>query len=225
MSTIGTAPDRPDAYDMIVVHNAFRRHFDALPGLVAAVASGDVERARRLVAFLDALAAGLHQHHTCEDELMWPILLERAPADAASVLRMEEQHERIAELTGRAHRRGIEFATAADPSIRDRLAATLRELADALDEHLAEEERHILPVVENVMTALEWQALGERGRAHMPKDRRLIFLGFLLQGVPATARRKLLAEMPFPARLAWRLLGRRAFTKEYREIYRADPQW
>ncbi|MET9028966.1 hemerythrin domain-containing protein [Nocardia sp. NPDC004168] len=225
MNTTRTAPGRPDTYDMVVLHNAFRRHFSALPGLVAAVAPGDVERARRLITFLGELGDGLHHHHTGEDELMWPILLERASADAALVLRMEEQHERIAELTERAHRDGTEFATAADPSVRDRLAATLRALSDTLDEHMAEEERHILPVVENVMTALEWQALGERGREHMPKDRQLVFLGFILQGVSDDDRRKTLAEMPLPARLAWRLLGRRVFAKEYREIYHADPEW
>ncbi|MGV9662825.1 hemerythrin domain-containing protein [Nocardia niigatensis] len=225
MSATGTAPGRPDTYDMIVVHNAFRRHFDALPGLVAAVPSGDVERARRLMAFLGELGTGLHHHHTGEDELMWPILLERAPADSTLVLRMEEQHERISDLTERAHREGSEFATAADSLVRDRLTATLRALSDVLDEHMTEEERHILPVVENVMTELEWQALGERGREHLPRDRQLIFLGFILQGVPDTDRRKVLAELPLPARLAWRLLGRRTFAKEYREIYRADPQW
>ncbi|MET8653660.1 hemerythrin domain-containing protein [Nocardia aurea] len=225
MSTTGTAPGRPDTYDMIAVHNAFRRHFSALPDLVSAVTPGDLTRARRLIEFLDELGTGLHHHHTGEDELIWPILLERAPADAAVVLRMEEQHTRITELTERAHREGAEFATTADPSIRDRLAATLRTLADALDEHMAEEERHILPVVENHMTAPEWQALGERGREHMPKDRQLVFLGFILQGVPDTIRRNLLAEIPLPARLAWRVLGRRAFDKEYREIYHADPQW
>ncbi|MET8427197.1 hemerythrin domain-containing protein [Nocardia sp. NPDC004860] len=225
MSTTGIAPARPDTYDMIVVHNAFRRHFSALPGLVAAVPSGDVERARRLMAFLDELGTGLHHHHTGEDELLWPILLERAPVDSALVLRMEEQHERISELTECAHREGAEFATAADSSVRDRLAATLRALSDALGEHMTEEERHVLPVVENVMTAREWQALGERGREHLPKDRQLIFLGFILQGVSDTDRRKLLAELPLPARLAWRLLGRPTFAKEYREIYHADPEW
>ncbi|MEU2088485.1 hemerythrin domain-containing protein [Nocardia beijingensis] len=225
MNTTTVAPDRPDTYDMVVVHNTFRRHFRALPDLVTAVAAGDVDRAGRLVEFLDELGNGLHQHHTGEDELMWPLLLERAPADAALVLRMEEQHERIAELTERAHREAAEFAAAADPSARDRLAATLTALAVALDEHMAEEERHVLPVVENVMTATEWQALGERGREHMPKDRQLVFLGFILQGVSDTDRRKFLAEMPLPARLAWRLLGRRAFAKEYRAIYRTDPEW
>ncbi|MBH0776290.1 hemerythrin domain-containing protein [Nocardia sp. NEAU-351] len=210
---------------MVLLHNAFRRHLRAMPGLVAAVAPEDAARARRLVDFLDELRTGLHHHHTGEDELLWPILLERAPADAAPILRMEEQHERITELTERAAREGAEFAVAADPSVRDRFAGTLSTLADIVDAHMADEERCVLPVVENVLTVPEWRALGERGREHMPKDRQLIFLGFVLQGAAAADRRKMLAEMPLLARVAWRLLGRRAFAEEYREIYRTEPDW
>ncbi|WP_040814798.1 hemerythrin domain-containing protein [Nocardia concava] len=224
MST-ATSPARPDTYDMVVVHNAFRRHFHALPDLVAEVGAGEVERARVLVEFLSELGEGLHQHHTGEDELMWPLLLDRAPANAALILRTEEQHQRIAELTSRTRRESTEFAAAADPSTRDRLAATLRALAAALDEHMTEEENHILPVVRNVMTAPEWQALGERGREHLPKDRQLVFLGFLMHTASAAERRKFLAEMPLTARLAWRLLGRRVFASEYRRIYGVDPEW
>lgn len=223
--TTTTAQARPDTYDMIVVHNAFRHHFHALPGLIAGVAAGDVERARRLTAFLDELNTGLHSHHTGEDELLWPLLLDRAPVDAAIVLRMEEQHERIAALADRAHHRAAAFADTADPSSRDQLATTLTALATALDEHMSEEETHILPLVEDVMTVPEWQALGERGREHMPKDRQLVFLGFLMQAASEADRGKYLTEMPLIARLAWRLLGRRTFTREYREIYRTDPSW
>ncbi|PSR70302.1 cation-binding protein [Nocardia sp. MDA0666] len=210
---------------MLVVHNAFRSHFRALPGLVARVDAGEVERARQLAAFLDELCTGLHEHHTGEDELMWPLLLERAPMHAGAILRMEEQHERIAELVRRARRAADEFAAAASASVRDRLAETLRALAAALDEHLAEEERQVLSVVEEVMTVAEWRALGERGRAQMPKNRQLVFLGFMMHTASESQRRKLLAEMPPVARLAWRVLGRRGFAREYRAIYRRDPEW
>lgn len=223
--SIDTASARPDTYDMVVVHNAFRRHFRALPALVAGVAPGDVERARVLADFLAELGTGLHSHHTGEDELMWPLLLERAPMAAALILRLEEQHERIAELSTRAQRDAAEFATAAAPAARDRFAATATALATALDEHLAEEETHILSVVEQVMTVPEWRALGERGRAHVPKDRQLVFLGFLLHAAAAPDRRKVLAELPWPARLAWRLFGRRTFDREYRQVYGLGPNW
>ncbi|MBD0323142.1 MAG: hemerythrin domain-containing protein [Aldersonia sp.] len=224
--TITTDPTtRPDTTAMVVVHNMFRRHFRALPALVRSVADGDVARAARIVTFVDELTAGLHHHHSGEDELMWPLLLDRAPTDNELINGMEEQHERIGELYERAQHQAREFAANADPAVRGSLAATLDALAAALDEHMAEEEQHILPVVERVMTVAEWERLGERGRDGIPKDRRLVFLGFILQGVSAAERKRFLGEMPLPARLAWRLIGKRAYAKEYREIYGTDPDW
>ena len=57
----------------------------------------------------------------------------------------------------------------------------------------------------------------------MPKDRLLVFLGFLLRANTPEHGHDFLAKMPRPARIAWSLLGRRAFRKEYRRIYRSDP--
>ena len=224
MATTPTTQARPDTSEMVVVHDLFRREFGNLPGLVRGVAAGDVRRAAVVVAFVRELAEGLHHHHTGEDELMWPLLLERARTDDALVLRMEEQHERIAVLHDRAVDQAAAFAAAADPGDGERLARTLTTLAAALDEHMREEEDHILPLVEEHLTVAEWEALGERGRAGIPKDRQLVQLGFILLGRSADERAAFLAQMPLAARLAWRFLGRRTFTAEYRRIYGHAPE-
>jgi hemerythrin-like domain-containing protein len=218
-----TVHPRPDTGEMVVVHDLFRREFGAMPGLVRGVAPGDTERAAVVVEFLRELATGLHHHHTTEDELMWPLLLERCTADAALILRMEEQHERIAHL----HDRTVEHAAAfgANPSSEngERLAQAVTALVAALDEHLREEEEHVLPLVERHLTVAEWEAIGERGRAGLSKDRLLVQLGFILLGRTAEERGAFLANLPLPARLAWRLLGRRRFTAEYRRIHGHAP--
>ena len=92
------ATDRPDTFEMVFVHNAYRQQFGALPGLVRDVADGDLDRAAVVVEFFTELTRSLRHHHEAEDDLMWPLLLEKAPMDSALILRMEEQHERIAEL-------------------------------------------------------------------------------------------------------------------------------
>jgi hemerythrin-like domain-containing protein len=221
MST--TVQERPDTSEMVVIHDLFRREFGNLPGLVRGVAPGDVERAGVVVDFVRELANGLHHHHTGEDELMWPLLLERATADAALVLRMEEQHERIAVLHDRAVDQCAAFGRAADAATGERLAETLTTLAAALDEHMREEEDHILPLVERHLTVAEWEALGERGRAGISKERQLIQLGFILLGTSERDRAAFLARLPLAARLAWRFLGKRAFGAEYRRIYGRAP--
>jgi hemerythrin-like domain-containing protein len=221
--TTPTAHAQPDTTEMVVVHDLFRREFGNLPGLVRDVPPGDVERAAVVVEFLQELASGLHHHHTGEDELMWPLLLERATADAALVLRMEEQHERIAVIHGRAVEQAATFAATASAADGERLATTLTALVAALDEHLREEEDHVLPLVERHLTVPEWEALGERGRAGLSKDRMLIQLGFILLGTTPADRAAFLAKLPVPARIAWRLVGRRRFAAEYRRIYGRAP--
>ncbi|HEY5881274.1 MAG TPA: hemerythrin domain-containing protein [Nakamurella sp.] len=215
--------DRPDTFEMVFVHNAYRQQFGALPGLVRGVADGDGERAGIVVEFFTELTRSLHHHHQAEDELMWPLLLEKAPMDSALILRMEEQHERIAELYRYAERSAATFAERPDPDRREQLGSLLDELIAALGEHLHDEEVYVLPLVERVMTVPEWEALGERGRAAIPKDRQLVFLGFLLRANTPEHGRDFLAKMPRPARVAWSVLGRRAFRKEYRRIYRCAP--
>ncbi|MET0965294.1 MAG: hemerythrin domain-containing protein [Nakamurella sp.] len=217
------ATTHPDTSEMVFVHNCFRQQFEALPGLVRAVPAGDTKRAAVVVGFLQELTVSLHHHHDAEDELMWPKLLERAPMDGALILRMEEQHERIAELYRMAADNAARFAAQAFPAHREDLAATLTELVAALDEHLRDEEVHILPLVERVITVPEWTALAERGRSGIPKDRQLVFLGYLLSANSKERGKEFLAVMPRPARIAWKLAGRRAFAKDYRRIYLTDP--
>jgi hypothetical protein len=71
------------------------------------------------------------------------------------------------------------------------------------------------------MTVGEWERLGELGRAGIPKDRLLVQLGWILDGVPPADRREMLGKLPLPARIAWRLIGRRTFEKERRALYGA----
>jgi iron-sulfur cluster repair protein YtfE (RIC family) len=204
---------------MIVIHNVFRRIFGDLPGLVRAVAPGDAIRAGVLADAWIEVATGLHHHHTNEDELLWPTLLERVEVERSFVLRAEEQHERVHELLEFGNTQVEPFRTDPTPARRDEFAATIEHLCTALSEHLADEERYILPLVEEHMTAAEWERLGERGRASIPKDRLLIQVGWILDGLSAGDRRGFLRGMPLPARVLWRLVGRRSFAAEKRKVY------
>ncbi len=221
--TLATTAAHPDTWEMVFAHNSFRRHLGAVPRLVRAVPERDAARAATVVGFLDELTAALHHHHQAEDELMWPLLLQRAPMDSAMILRMEEQHERIGELYQQATGLAAPFAATGDPARGADLADTVTDLVAVLDQHLHEEEVQILPLVEKVMTVPEWEAIGERARGAIPKNRQLVFLGFLLDANPPELRRRFFASIPMAARVAWKLLGRRAFAKEYRRVYGSSP--
>jgi iron-sulfur cluster repair protein YtfE (RIC family) len=219
MTTTLAAPERPNTREMIVIHNVFRRIFGDLPDLVRGVAPGDTTRAGVLADAWLEVATGLHHHHTNEDELLWPKLLQRVEVERSFVLRAEEQHERVHELLECGNAQVESFRAAPTAGCRDEFAATIEELFGALREHMADEERYILPLVEEHLSVPEWEELGERGRAGIPKDRLLIQLGWILDGLSDADRREFLKGMPVPARVLWRLIGRRRFAAEKARVY------
>ena len=215
------AADRPDTFEMVVVHRAFRRGFTGLPALVRAVPAGDVARAAVVLGHLRELADSLHHHHSAEDEMLWPLLLERVDLDRPLVLRMEEQHERVAALLERAGAQADAFGQGAAPAAGEVLAVTLTALTGALEEHLGDEEREVLPLVERHISVAEWEAGAERARSAIPKDRMLVQLGAILEGCSPDEARWFLARLPLPARLAWRLAGRRVYRAERVRVFGA----
>jgi len=218
--TITTEPT--DTWDMVLVHRGFRRDFRMLPALVRAVPEGDTERAETVGFHLEKLADALHHHHTAEDELLWPLLLERATLHTELINRMEAQHERIHQPLERIAELNPRWRRTAAARDRDELADVIARASVALDEHLTDEEQEILPVVSTHVTPAEWAALGERGRASLPKGKMaLIFLGSLFEEATPAEKRRFLAELPAPARLIWRLLGDRtyrAYTEKLRRF-------
>src|SRR6187431_3266194 len=92
-----TTQPRPmaDVSGMFVIHRAFRREFGMLPTLIRNVPPADIERAEIVAAHLDLVLAGLHMHHTGEDEVLWPLLLEREAPSTQLVETMQAQHDGI----------------------------------------------------------------------------------------------------------------------------------
>lgn len=215
-----TEPDmtKPDTTTMIIVHRCFRDQFAALPALIHGVPDGDASRAGVLVDFLTELTTALHYHHVAEDEALWPLLMSRVD-DTSSILKMEEQHERIGELIDLALAHASAFRTSGRDHRGQVLASTLHALSTALNEHLDEEEAVALPLAEQHVTVAEWAHVGEVGHASIAKDRMLVVLGYILHSATPDQRSFFLAQNPLAARVAWKLLGRRKFEADFRRVY------
>ena len=207
-----TTTERVDTWEMVLVHRVFRREFRLLPALVRAVAPGDTTRAEVLGEHLATVAHGLHHHHTAEDELLWPLMLRRDAVHSDLIHRMEAQHARLHEPLERIGTLNARWRATASAADRDALADVLAQASVALDEHLTDEERELLPLVSTHVSQAEWDALGERGRSIIPKGKKaLVFLGSLLEEATPAERRRFLAQLPLPARLLWRLFGDRVY--------------
>ena len=204
---------KPDVHDMVVVHRTFRRSCAELPELVRGLRPGDTTRAQLVAEAVQFMLMGLEAHHVSEDEFLWPRLAERTTQHAEAITRMEEQHDRLEELVTRV--RGELEALAADPrpSLCEQVAAQLTELGSVLTMHMDEEENTILPLAAEHLTVAEWEELGEISLAKLEKKHLLRAFSALMAVATPEEQRAILTKAPLPARVLWRLAGRRSYAR------------
>jgi hemerythrin-like domain-containing protein len=198
---------RPNIQEMYVVHRVFRRELALLPELVRAVPEGDVQRAGQVGGHLRLVLDGLHQHHTGEDEVLWPRLLERATLSSDLVHTMQAQHDQVDRHLERLDPLLQEWMRTGAVVRGEQLARVTDELRVSLLEHLDLEEREILPLVSEHITAAEWDSLGEHGRDSIPFRLLPILFGCVLEDADAQERGMMLAALPAPVRLLMRTWG------------------
>ena len=209
-----------DTSDMLTIHALFRRAFTDAPVLVRGVADGDTARMLPVADHVREVAAALHHHHEGEDLLLWDTLEQRAPACALHVGLMRSQHAATAAQLERLGGLMDAWEESAGATERDAVAALLDDVRDTLLQHLGQEETQILPTASTVMSQREWSLLHEHGMASVPKDRLFLQLGWILEVVPADERAGWLrTNLPAPARVLWRLVGRRQFAAHRARVY------
>lgn len=206
-----------DTDGMLLIHRVVRREIGALPALIRA-AAGDRQRSRIVGAHAKEMLEFLHVHHTGEDELLWPVLRPRITLDDDLIDRMESQHHQIAEAIEAIEAELLVWTASADKETGERMAAGLEAAQAPLLAHLSEEEERILPLVSAHFSHEEWDALGKRGFAAIPRTRRLVTLGHILEEADDFERTRFMLDVPLPVRLAFRIFGQRQFTREMATI-------
>jgi len=196
--------------EMLTAHNMFRREIGLIPALIR---PGVTPGHAKVIGDHFALVAGiLHHHHSIEDEFVWPLLLERTRQSAlAATGKMAAQHQEIAAQLKMVGEQMQKWSTG-DASVTDiTLSDDLAELVDSLEEHLRAEEEHVVPLMEQHITAAEWDQMLARGLAEVdPTTFALVFGMMLYEGDPAVVDRAI-ANMPVQARPGIREAAARAF--------------
>ncbi|MEI5098507.1 hemerythrin domain-containing protein [Streptomyces sp. PmtG] len=208
----------PYTREMVMIHRIFRRESRVMAELIGRVTPGDTARAAALAGSWRTYAAGLHLHHTGEDELLWPKLRARAELDAELVSRMQAQHRELSANLEEVEMLLARWAAHTSAAEGADLAEALAHHHRILCAHLDEEERAVMPLVARHVTEAEWRAVGDRGLAEVPRNRRLIALGAILEDATAQERAEFLGRLPAPARLMWHLVGRRQYRREMNRI-------
>ena len=206
--------------EMKTIHSAFRRELRLAPALIRSVEHGDRLRAGLVGSHLDLLDRFLHHHHTIEDDMLWPKLLERVPAEIAPVVElMEAQHERVAALLERTVTLRAAWRADADHERAAELAGLYARLHDALVEHLDAEEEHVMPLVEACITEKEWKRIGKAAQRGTPLKDGPRMLGMLAYDGDPEVMQHMLAAVPGPLRGTVLKAGRRAYGKHAQRVY------
>ncbi len=209
------------AFEMAIVHRAFRTELHRLPELTSRVRAGDAERAAVVNAHLNLIVAVLHHHHAAEDDLIWPKLHARVPMRDDDISRMEAEHHAIAAAAATATATATVWAETGAPAWAEQLCAAVDELIRLVDRHLDHEEHDIVPLIAEFITASEWKKATARGASFLRTHPRmgLVIAGFMLDGVSADDKHRFLAGVPSTARLMWRLLGTRTYQRYRAKLY------
>jgi hemerythrin-like domain-containing protein len=200
--------------DMVLVHRVFRRELGLLPALVQAVLPGDLARSAVLAKHCLELTTALRHHHTAEAELLWHRLRDRS----ALPLVVEEQlltwHRVHAELIGELDALLPLWQQEPQADLQAVIGDILAELAAAVNGHLDVVEEHLLPAVDQHFSAGEWRSLGLRAARWIPLHRMAWLLGAMLEDATPSEQRNLLAKVPAPARILYRMVGRDQYERE-----------
>ena len=220
------APPGPvDLMPMYLMHHAFRRDLAAFAAAVAGTAVENRRAWRALARRWGQFARVLHLHHAGEDEILWPLLLQRVdraedPGARSTLDAMEAEHEEIDPLLSGCAQGLHSLAAGGDADAHAALIVRMTAARERLGHHLGHEESEAMALVQRHLTPAEWDALHpEFGRHYTPKDG-LFALPWVLHDVPADLRPRALSFVGRGATLAWLLLLRVPFALRERWIFR-----
>lgn len=209
-----------DGREMVMVHDMFRREFALLPGLVDGVVPGDDTRAQAVGDHIEALIAALNHHHRSEDEYVWPLLVDRCANSAAALTgTMQAQHDQVELRLQEVNKSLRNWRANIMADSRKSLVEALERLFTPLSRHLIDEERQVVPLMEQHITAAEFLEIVRMGAANADPDGLPLGFGMLMyEGDPEIIERAI-AGMAAEARPVIRELAAQAFAEHSQRIH------
>ncbi len=204
----GQADAPADVGFMRALHAALRRDLSRLRA-AAAQLDGSAAAPATVLAGWDAFRAQLDNHHAAEDDDLWPVLRPQLsdPGDLAAVNAMVDEHRHIPPALA-----GVDTALRAGGE----LLAPVEHLSAVVLDHLAHEERQVLPLIEQHLTQAQWRAFLRKERSRRSPRERPEFLAWILDDAGEQDSAAVLAEMPPPARLVYRRILRPRYDAQHR---------
>ena len=177
-----------------LVHNLHRR----VSSLLAEAAARPAASAAALAEVRDFLVVQLKTHHESEDQILWPMIEDRAPGAAEPLARLSAEHEQLdAALDALAE------APIGDTD-RSALVDSAVALRDLVHTHLEHEEPVLLPALREHVSEEAWEDFVRHVRAATPDVGTHLLVGFLEQVGTPEETEIVLRDVPAPVRAALR---------------------
>jgi hemerythrin-like domain-containing protein len=208
-----SSTDPIEVRDMRIIHETFRRAYEEAAQLIRANPTPSPARVTFLADHVDFGLNMLHHHHEGEDEILYPLLVQRVPDHAARTEQIDHEHQAVKGAIDAAQTASARWRTAPGEDTAERLAASLDEVNAALLPHLDNEEREIVPLAAVTVTQEEWDSLAKHGIASVPGNKKMIAFGMILEPLNPTDQAYMLSNVPPPVKVLYRLVGKRAWNK------------
>jgi hypothetical protein len=202
-----------DVRDMAIIHQTFRNAYEEAARLVRAAPTPSAARVTFLADHIDFGLAMLHVHHGGEDELVYPKLIERAPEQRAVIEETEHQHQEIATALDAAAAACTAWRERPSAETGEALASGLDQLNSVVQPHLDDEEQKVVPIAAVTLTQKEWDAVGEHPVAQIPRQKKAVAFGMILDPLGPADRAHMKRVLPAPVRVLYPILIDRPWKK------------
>jgi hemerythrin-like domain-containing protein len=202
-----TSPDlTPDLTDYRVIHHALRTAPHRMAAALAEFEGGDRVQARALLKYWVGYAGEVFAHHTIEDEIFFPRLVERVPIAGQHLAQVEADHHHLDRLMGACHRALTELARTTSEGSAFEAAIRMRELATHMDQHLDFEDELLVPLFGLHFSAAEYEAMHEAAMKHLGIGKQAAYtVPFVMYWAEPADRDHLIAGAPAIMRVLWKL--------------------
>ena len=202
-----------DVRDMAIIHRTFRNMYNESARLVRTAPAPSSGRVSFLADHIDFGIAMLHVHHEDEDELLYPKLIQRVPEQAPMTEEVEHEHQLIGTALDAASAACATWRRQPSAETGEALATALDQLNAVAQRHLDDEEQKIVPLAAVTLTQKEWDAMGKHAVASIPRNKRGIAFGMLLDPLDQADRAYMMRVLPAPVRMLYPVLIERPWKK------------
>lgn len=173
--------------------------------LLAQAAADAATSAATLAELREFLVVHLDSHHKAEDNILWPMIEDRAPGAAEPLAQLSGEHDKLD--------RALEALSAAPTDEPDRTALVDAAVAvrDLVHTHLEHEESILFPALREHVSEEAWADFARQVVESTPNVGTHLLVGFLEQvGTPEEVE-IVLGDLPVPVRATLREQAQETF--------------